>query len=270
MARKDLVQDTVSYPGKGLTVDIFYSNSSHKHYAHIGGQRIEHSDIDTVRRLVHEEIRRLSEVSWFPVISVRDIRPDAFDSASEPHQVYDLMVTPLVGFLADRFYVARLPNGRMRKCKWEFPEDEREAFSDDFYWPREAGEFAPPCARKALGHGHNMPTRYFPYTPELWDGLAKLKEQLVIFKERVTQMLDPATGGALLLPKPDPAIPPTVSPIRLIHDGEETYWEPVGPDSFGGSDEGSHYMAQTRFERDDDGMGNDRGKHRQRHPADPN
>jgi hypothetical protein len=212
--RKSIQVDTVTYKPAGITASIYLDRNTLTFYADFMDQHFSSTTAEEVKTQVYQVMVRVADLVWQPVIEVEKLSPFHGGNA------------PFVGFVVDRFYVARRHDGTYAKVQWHRPipmtgissadDDDGQGnwlqWSETFYWTKDQGEFNPPTFFDRAGDRGRY---YLPYTDPLWEGLQHLQQAIGELDDRLDGLLGTpeglkalaTIGRHLLLALPEPGEP---------------------------------------------------------------
>lgn len=161
---------------------------SHKEAAHLEG-------------ILYKAIEDSLNISWQPVIKVKQLTPDMRMSSNEN----------FVGFNLERMWVARFPNGTYTSCQWSAQEQNMWlAAARSFTWEESLqGPFLVPVVYKR----YNDTIYYLPYTEELWARVQALEATIKELRTQLLGMFEDVNVVELLLRAP--------SLLRLVEPKKE-------------------------------------------------
>lgn len=208
--RKPIQVDTVTYKPAGITTSIYLDRNTLTFFADFMDQHFSSITAEEVKTQVYQTMVKVADLVWQPVIEVEKLAP--FQGGK----------TPFVGFLLDRFYVARRYDGTYAKVQWHrsvpmtgisSADDDGQGnwlhWAETFYWTKDQGEFNPPTFFDRAGDRGKY---YLPYTDPLWEGLQHLQQAIGELDDRLDSLLGTpeglkalaTIGQHLLLALPDP------------------------------------------------------------------
>lgn len=133
-----------------------------------------------LRKMVSDKVKGViaGKYKWIPVIEVK-----------EQTQWGEDKVSCVVGFVAERFYVAKQENGVWLRCDWEIDTTRRSSACEVF----KDRTFRVPSVRFEY-HDESTHVYYIHYSEMKWEGLKRLSDAITELKVKLRELVGTEEG----------------------------------------------------------------------------
>ena len=190
--------ETVLEYETGIEITLYLWTKTLEWEAEVGEFSWKGKDGKLVVQQAKEWLRANMRPTFKPIIRIEELDPFAAAGGQ------------FVGFRAERFWVAMLPDGTCRKVVWSrySPEDpeaaSRSLLHRDAHFERIPLNNLPHISTKFSGRGG---TCYLDYEPELWQGIQQMISAIGAVREHLNELIQYdrkaliAGAGLLALPE---------------------------------------------------------------------